>query len=92
MEDSLRVSFVDDVTWAVEGTSLDEVVDELEKCAAASLQWAKRNAVKFETPKTEAIHFSRQRRHRQCERGIRVGDQTVHFAHEATRWLGIWLD
>lgn len=80
---------MDDVTWAVEGTGLDEVVGKLEKCAAASLHWAERNAVKFETSKTEAILFSRQQRHQQC---IRVRDQTVHFAHEATRWLEIWPD
>ena len=80
---------MDNVTWAVEGTGLDEVVDKLEKCVAASLHWAERNAVKFETSKTEAILFSCQQRHQQC---IRVGDQMVHFAHEATRWLEIWPD
>ena len=37
---------------------------------------------------------SRKRRHWQArgEKAIRVGDQTVRFAREATRWLGIWLD
>ena len=47
------------------------------------------NVVRFETSKTEAIIFSRQRRHRRCDRGVRVGDQAVRFAREATRWLGI---
>lgn len=48
--------------------------------------------MRFETSKTEAILFSRRRKHRRCKTGIRVGDQTVHFAPEATRWLEIWLN
>ena len=39
VEDSRGISFVDDVTWVVEGTDLDDVVDKLERCAAASLPW-----------------------------------------------------
>ena len=54
--------------------------------------WVDHNAVRFETSKTEAILFSRRRRHRRCQRGVRVGEQTVRFAQEATRLLGIWLD
>ena len=86
------ISFVDDVTWIAEGVDLDDVVRKLESCARASLQWAENNAVRFKTPNTEAILFSRKRKHRGHERGIRVGDRTVCFASEATRRLGIWLD
>ena len=68
---------------------LDDVAQKLEGCAAASLN---DNAVRFETSKTEAILLSRKRKHRQSNRAIRVGNQTVRFAREATRWLGIWLD
>ena len=92
VEDCRGISFVDDVTWIVEGYDISEVASKLEKCAAASLRWAEDNAVRFETSKTEAILFSRKRKHRQCQRGIRVGDQMVRFAPGATRWLGIWLD
>ena len=92
VEDCRGISFVDDVTWIVEGYDINEVASKLEECAAASLRWAEDNAVRFETSKTEAILFSRKRKHRQCQRGIRVGDQTVRFAPGATRWLGIWLD
>ena len=92
VENSRGISFLDDVGWAVEGTDLDDVISKLERCSAASLRWASNNAVSFETPKAEAIHFSRRGRHRQCQRGARAGDQTVCFAREATRWLGIWLD
>ena len=75
----------------MEGRDVGEVVQKLERCAAASLEWARGNAVRFEMSKTEAILFSRKRAHKRCQAPIRVGDQTVRFAPEATRWLGIWL-
>ena len=93
VEDSRGISYVDDVTWVVEGTDVDDVVSKLERCAQASLEWADNNAVRFEESKTEAILFSNRRKHRQCRREIRVGStHRVRFAGEATRWLGIWLD
>lgn len=58
-----------DVTYVVEGTDLDDVVRKLEQWVAASLRWTDNNAVRFETPNTKAISFSRRRRHRHCERG-----------------------
>lgn len=39
IEDSRGISFVDDVTWILEGTDLNDVVDKLERCADASLRW-----------------------------------------------------
>ena len=92
VEDSRGISFVDDVTWLVEGTDLSDVVNKLERCAAASPRWADDNAIRFETSKTEAILFSRRRSHRRYDRSIRAGCQDVRSAPEATRWLGIWLD
>ena len=75
-----------------EGTDLADVISKLERYADATLRWADSNVVRFETPKTEAILFSRQRKHQRCGRGVRVEEQMVHFASEASRWLGIWLD
>ena len=94
VEDSRGISFVDDVTWIVEGTSIDGVAGKLERCATASLQWADNNAVRFEASKTEAVLFSKRRKHRRCKSDIRVGAHRVRFSPEATRWqwLGIWLD
>ena len=84
---------MDDVTWVVEGTDVDDVVNKLERCARASLDWADNNAVRSEETKTEAILFSNKRKHRQCRWEVRVGStHRVRFASEATRWLGIWLD
>ena len=92
VEDSRGISFDDDVTWLVEGRDIGEVVRKLERCVAASLEWAESNAVRFETSMTEAILFSRKRAHRKCQAPIWVGEQTVRFAPEATWWLGIWLN
>ena len=86
VKDSRGISFVDDITWLVEGTNLNDVVNKLERCAAGN------NAVRFETSKTETILFSRKRKHRRCNRTIKVGDQSAMFAPEATPWLAIWLD
>ena len=47
-EDYRGISFVDDVTWLAEGMDLEDVIRKLEKCAEASLEWAGRNAVRFE--------------------------------------------
>ena len=84
---------MDDVTWVVEGTDVDDAIGKLERCAQASLDWADNKAVRFEETKTGAILFSNRRKHRQCRREIRVGStHRVRFANEATRWLGIWLN
>ena len=48
---------MDDVTWVVEETDVDDVVSKLERCAWASLERADSNAVNFEESKTEAIVF-----------------------------------
>lgn len=94
VEDSRGTSFVDDVTWlvAIEGYGVNDVISKLERCAQASPEWARDNAVRFGELKTEAVLLSRRRRHRRCQREIRVGSQTMRFAPAATRWLGIWLD
>lgn len=92
VEESQGISFVDDVTWLAEGRDVAEVVDRLERYAAASLAWADNNAVQFEALKAEAVLFSRKRGNRHVTMGTRVRGHTVHFNNEATRWLGIWLD
>lgn len=84
VEDSQGISFVDDITWIVEGTVLNDVVGKLERCAEACLRWADDNAVRFETSKTEAILFSRQRRHGRCDQGVRVGTDGTFFSGSHT--------
>lgn len=64
---------MDDITWVVEGTSLDDVIRKLEQCTEASLRWASDNAVRFETSETKPALFSRRRKHRRCERNPGMG-------------------
>ena len=92
VEDTRGISFVDDITWIAEGYDLDDVTRKLERCTAASLEWGERNAVCFETAKTEAILFSWRRRHQRTQHGVRVGEHTYRYSPEETRWLGIILD
>ena len=86
VEDSRGISYVDDLTLVVEGTYVDDVVEKLERCAATSIEWAGDNAVRFEESKTEAILFSKRRRHKRCRREIRVRvSHRVRFNPESTR-------
>ena len=64
----------------------------LERCAAASLQWADNNTVHFETSKTGAILFSGGVGRHRCDRTIRVEGQLVKLTPAAITWLEIWLD
>lgn len=65
---------------------MDDVARKPEQFAAASLDWAKLNAVRSKTSKTEAILFSRRRKHRRCQRGIRVGKQDLRAGDGAVFW------
>ena len=91
VQDTAGISFVDDVTWFVTGSSVDAIRDRLEACARESILWGERNAVRFEESKTEALLLSKKRGIR-AERGVQVGGKVVPFAKKATRWLGVWLD
>ena len=76
------------MSWLVESTDLSDEVDKLERCAAASLQWADSNAVRFGTSKTEVVLFFRKRKHRRCDKTIGLDARPSG----SMRRLGIWLD
>jgi hypothetical protein len=92
--DVVGLSFVDDVTWVVEGNDVADVTSKLNCYAALCLTWARDNAVRFEEDKMEAVLFSRRRDHRSsaAPASITVGLHTVSFAKNCVRWLGYWLD
>lgn len=69
VEDSQGISFADDTTRIVEGTDVDDVTDNLVRCAVASLRWAGDNAVRLEESKTEAILFSKRRKQNEVPTG-----------------------
>ena len=68
----------------------------LEKVAKTVIEWGIRNAVTYDTSKTEAVLFSKVRRQKLNKQlfdtKIKVGSERISFNKEATRWLGIWVD
>jgi len=91
---SKGISFVDDVAWVVEGEDVGECTQRLERCAAETTNWAKKNACRFDIEKTEAMLFTRPRKSKEPKMNarVRVGNPEVSYNKEATRWLGVWLD
>jgi hypothetical protein len=92
---STGLSFVDDVTWLVEASTIPQLIKKLETYARLYQRWAQTwNADRFGTSKMEAILLSINTKH-YAERNtvkIRVGDHQAKFNSEATRWLGVWID
>jgi len=91
------LSFVDDLGWVATGSDVNHVVTILERCAAKSIEWASRRGLHINTAKTEVALFTRRRSHRKHLRPkltakIRVGNGTIRFNTQATRWLGVWMD
>ena len=89
------ISFAGDATWVVEGENTDEAVQRLERCAAASLEWAGNNAVRFELSKAEAMPSSRRVRHWRAGQRRLSGSasngslrQRGHAMVEPMAWLG----
>jgi hypothetical protein len=91
--EAYSLSFVDDITWIVRGDGINEVTSNLEKCADLSIKWAKKNAVQFEIEKSDAIFFSRKKKHLgEIKRTIRIDDYTIKYNQKELRWLGVYLD
>jgi hypothetical protein len=67
---------------------------KLEKCTLLSQTWVDNNAVVFDIHKAEAVLFSRRRCHRrQINETIKAAPGVEKkLNHEATGWLGVWLD
>jgi len=86
----LGLSFVDDISWWVEGKNDEEVAAKLSEAAKAAAGWAARNGIAFDQGKTEAALFHKKRSASKAT--VAVGDRKVRFNKEATRWLGVWLD
>jgi len=84
------LSFVDDISWWVDGADSRAVAAKLSAAAAASIVWAAENGVAFDYGKTEAALFHKKRSAPTAT--VAVGTNNVPFNKEATRWLGIWLD
>ena len=78
-------------TWCRSGITL-HTASRLEGGARRAISWGRDNGVCFETAKTEAILFSRNRRHwkDRVHSHIMVDSRPIPFNRQATRWLGIY--
>jgi hypothetical protein len=93
VDSTVGLSFVDDVTWIIDGTTVEEVTEQLNKCTAKTLTWVEQNAVRFEEDKTEAILFSKCQEHQtDIDMKVWVSHHDIAYNRQATHWLGVWLD
>lgn len=72
---------MDSVTWIATGESVAEVRVRLEQAARGAIQWGQHNGASFDVAKTEAILFSRNRRHwrDKAQSNIRINPHRVPF-------------
>jgi ribonuclease HI len=87
-------SYVDDVGIVIEGRDEISNCRKLEVIVRAIFQWSDRNAITFDGPKTELIHFANRRRATKDDPRYQVSlpSGTSIKPTETVRWLGVWLD
>ena len=83
-------SYIDDVACLVVGDSEEENCIELEAVARTAFEWRDNNAVAFDDPKTELIHFYQQRHSPQCS--VTLPNGTTIMPSTVDRWLGVFFD
>jgi len=91
------LSFVDDLGWVATRSDVNHDFSTLERCAAQSIEWARRRGLQCDTAKKEAAIFTRRRGHRKHLRPkltakTRVGSGSIPFNAQATGWLGVRMD
>lgn len=90
------LSYADDIGLIAQGSSVSEICMQLEAAAKAAIEWGHANGVQFDPEKTEATLFSRatgrELKDRIQRARVQVGDASVAFSLETTRWLGVLLD
>ena len=83
------ISFVDDIAWWTGAKDTKGVQQHLEEAASHAMQWARSNAVSFDTEKTEAIWLLRKRKIWETDLSIQVDTAAISFNRSATKWLGM---
>jgi hypothetical protein len=57
------LSFVDDITWVVDGKNVNQCASYMQRCARCNMQWVEVNTVQLNIAKTEVVLFSKTRNH-----------------------------
>ena len=86
-------SYIDDICFLVEGNSPEENATELEVAAATCFMWGKGNAVAFDDPKSELMHYYKARKKVQNPSvNVILLNGTCIEPSDIQQWLGFWFD
>ena len=86
-------SYIDDICLVVEGDSPEENATELEEAVATCFMWGKKNAVAFDDPKSELMHYYKARKKIQNPYvNVILPNGTCIEPSDVQRWLGFWFD
>ena len=84
-----RFSYADDIGILGIGPTVAESASSAQREVDSLMDWAKENAVSFDTSKSEVIHFPGRKREEGVE--IQINGSNIKPA-EHIRWLGVHLD
>jgi ribonuclease HI len=86
-------SYIDDICLLIQGNTAAGNARQLEQAAATCFCWGKSNAVAFDDPKSELMHYTNSRNpDNSNETKVKLPNGTIIAPSEVQRWLGIWLD
>jgi hypothetical protein len=86
-------SYIDDICLLTQGKSVATNARKLEEAVTTCFNWGKANAVAFDDPKSELMHYSSSRNPDTSEETyVKLPNGTVITPSDVQRWLGIWLD
>ena len=86
-------SYIDDICLLVEGNSPEENATELEEAVATCFEWGKENAVAFDDPKSELMHYYKSRKKVDNPYvNVVLPNGTCIEPSDVQRWLGFWFD
>ena len=85
-------SYIDDVACLVIGESEEQNCQKLEDITKTAFEWGGNNAVTFDDPKTELIHFHRQRHTGTEQCPVTLSNGTGIRPSPVVRWLGVYFD
>lgn len=87
---------MNDLKFLIIRQSILKIRKSLEKIRKIVLDWVTDHAVTYDINNTEAILFSKARnpklRKQISDIPLQLGNHTIFFNKEVTRWLGIWFD
>ena len=78
-----RLSFIDDISWWVEGNNDEVAAAKLSEAAIAMIEWIGRNGITFDQGKIEVALFYKKRIAHKIT--VVVGENKIPFNKEITR-------